>query len=152
MYSRGQNGRVLVLKLVSMPFEIFIVFVRLWYFFRNMSYCSLFTFIQIAHVRVSMSLMSASEQCFSFPTLLRIWMNYGEGYSISLIGTTFLWQNTFVVSQPVKTVYDYYDCADSPPPPYSDRCCWHSEGAFCCHSTVEQNCQVYILAISCKLY
>ena len=34
-----------IIKLMSMPFEIFNVFVQLWYFLRNMSYCTLFTFI-----------------------------------------------------------------------------------------------------------
>ena len=32
-------------KLMSIQLEIFSIFVQLWYFFRNMSFCSLITFI-----------------------------------------------------------------------------------------------------------
>ena len=38
---RRQGGS----NLMSMSFEIVSIFVRLWYLFRIMSYCSLFTFI-----------------------------------------------------------------------------------------------------------
>ena len=42
-------------KLMFMPFDTvsIIMCMALWYFFRNMTYCSLFTFTQIAHVRAS---------------------------------------------------------------------------------------------------
>ena len=76
---------------MSMPFEIFRVFVRLWYSFRNI------IILQLIHIYINTSTCEGfyvTDKClrvvFSFPTLLRIWMNQGEGFSISLIGATVL--------------------------------------------------------------
>ena len=74
-----------------MSFEIVSICVWRWYLFQN------HVVLQLIHINRNSTCLGfhATDECLEqffvcFPTLLRI-VNSGEGFSISLIGTTFPW-------------------------------------------------------------
>ena len=97
--------------------------------------------------------MGASESSFSvFLPCLEFGWTREEGFSVTFIEGTFLWHKHTGSVTACKTVYNCWDGAGfSPPPPHIlTDVVDIQKSPFTAHTSVEQNCQVYIFAISCK--